>query len=104
MVQEKALIYNGWFPLDTSSYASGEGGHKESGDDSAARYSVPCNLSDNEQAGGYARRMNKMVSWKDVQSSEQSKLVKWTTIKSVDRAFEKLYRSYNWDTEKLIDH
>ena len=95
IVQGKALVSNGFFLAQ--SRVVGERETNESPLD-IEHGSLGC-----AQARDIAVEVNTVIRWRDAQSPDGEGLVKWTTIKSVDRAFEKIYRSYNFDTRLLVD-
>ena len=89
LCQEKALMFDGFFAVEEHAPRS----HQMSQE----------TLDLEQQTLDRATATKKFVKWKDVQGTEEADRIKWTTVKSVDRAIEKLYRTYNFDASRLLD-
>ena len=95
IVQGKALVSNGFFLAQSRVV-----GDKEINEGQAAEGSCLHGPLDIEhgllgcaEARDTAVEVNTVIRLSHTQSPDGEGLVKWTTIKSVDRAFEKFYRS-----------
>jgi hypothetical protein len=56
-----------------------------------------------QQFAGCFQVVKSFALWEEIQRNGQQKLVRWATVKSPDRALEKLFRIYNLDVSRLLD-